>query len=207
MAKIVNENYVELSGQIISEFVFHHEIYGKNFYTTNIAVKRLSNNIDIIPLIVSDEFIDKNHDYVGMHFHITGSLCSYNVMENGKSRTKIFVHAKSMNLINEKYINRGANNLITIDGFICKTPVYRETVLNKIKITDIIVAVNSATRSEYLPCICWGNNATLASNLKIGTHVKIHGRIQSREYEKVINETEKELRITYEISVSSLEVL
>ncbi len=44
----------------------------------------------------------------------------------------------------------------------------------------------------------------MAAMFYIGTHIRLWGRIQSREYEKRIGE-EVELRTTYEVSVSKIE--
>lgn len=41
-----------------------------------------------------------------------------------------------------------------------------------------------------------------ASNFDVGEHVRIFGRIQSREYVKKLSETQTETRIAYEVSVS-----
>ena len=62
-------------------------------------------------------------------------------------------------------------------------------------------------KSDYIPCICWGRNARYASNFDVGEHVRILGRIQSREYVKKLSETETETRTAYEVSVSKLECI
>ena len=41
----------------------------------------------------------------------------------------------------------------------------------------------------------------------VGEHVRILGRIQSREYVKKLSETETETRTAYEVSVSKLECI
>ena len=46
-----------------------------------------------------------------------------------------------------------------------------------------------------------------ASNFDVGEHVRILGRIQSREYVKKLSETETETRTAYEVSVSKLECI
>jgi len=61
-------------------------------------------------------------------------------------------------------------------------------------------------KSDYIPCIAWGRNARFASNLKVGQNVKIWGRIQSREYQKRIDEDTSITKIAYEVSVSKIEL-
>ena len=60
-------------------------------------------------------------------------------------------------------------------------------------------------KSDYIPCICWGRNARFADGFQVGEHIQIWGRIQSREYQKKLDEETFETRVAYEISVSKLE--
>ena len=76
------------------------------------------------------------------------------------------------------------------------------------EITDLLLAVNRAYgKSDYLPCICWGRTSRYAADLPIGSLVKIRGRIQSREYQKKLENDEVINRIAYEVSVSKMECL
>lgn len=73
-------------------------------------------------------------------------------------------------------------------------------------IADILLAVNRPYgKSDYVPCIAWGRDAILASRLDVGSAVNIVGRIQSREYMKNLSETETEVRVAYEVSISTLD--
>ena len=93
---------------------------------------------------------------------------------------------------------------ILLSGYICKPPVYRTTPFNR-EIADILVAVNRAyNKSDYIPCIAWGRNARFVKNLSVGDKVAISGRIQSREYQKRLSETDVRTMTAYEVSVSKL---
>ena len=82
----------------------------------------------------------------------------------------------------------------------CKPPVYRPTPFGK-QICDLLLAVNrSYGKSDYIPVIFWGNNAAEAAKLKVGSHITVTGRIQSRDYEKFNACGEKQMRTTYEVS-------
>lgn len=95
-------------------------------------------------------------------------------------------------------------NSILLSGYICKPPVYRTTPFNR-EIADILVAVNRAyNKSDYIPCIAWGRNARFVKNLSVGDKVAISGRIQSREYQKRLSETDVKTMTAYEVSVSKL---
>ena len=56
--KVIENNRVTIIGEVVSEFEYSHEVYGEGFYTLNISVNRLSNSVDIIPLMVSERLPD-----------------------------------------------------------------------------------------------------------------------------------------------------
>ena len=63
------------------------------------------------------------------------------------------------------------------------------------------MAVNSHHGADYIPCVCWRNVAEAAAKLKVGAHVEITGRMQSREYKKKMPAY---LATTHEVSVTQL---
>ncbi|KAF5071761.1 Single-stranded DNA-binding protein [anaerobic digester metagenome] len=96
-------------------------------------------------------------------------------------------------------------NQIFLNGFICKEPIYRKTPFGR-EISDILVAVNRAyNKSDYIPCIVWGRNARYMANLKVGSNIKVWGRVQSRSYQKKTGDLIEE-RVAYEVSVSKIEI-
>ena len=62
--KIFENNQVSIMGEIVSDFRFSHEVYGEGFYMVDVAVNRLSNYLDYIPLMISERLIDVNADYL-----------------------------------------------------------------------------------------------------------------------------------------------
>ena len=58
--KIFENNQVSIVGEIVSDFRFSHEVYGEGFYVVDVAVNRLSNFMDYIPLMISERLIDVN---------------------------------------------------------------------------------------------------------------------------------------------------
>jgi len=91
------------------------------------------------------------------------------------------------------------DNLVTLEGVICKAPSFRETPFGR-EICDFILAINHGRRSSYIPCIAWGQSARNVSVLEVGTTVELEGRYQSREYQKVLNSGEMVTRTTREVS-------
>ena len=46
-------NRVFISGEIVTDAEFSHEVYGEGFYEMNVLVKRLSGQGDVLPVTVS----------------------------------------------------------------------------------------------------------------------------------------------------------
>ena len=202
--KLIENNQVSIVGEIVSDFRYSHEVYGEGFYMVDVAVSRLSNFADYIPVMVSERLIDVSQDMEGQYVYITGQFRSFNRHEEKKNRLVLSVFAREMELLSDAD-DESASNQIFLDGFICKESVYRKTPLGR-EIADLLIAVNrSYGKSDYIPCICWGRNARFASGFEVGAHVQIWGRIQSREYVKKISETEVEQRVAYEVSVCKIE--
>lgn len=202
--KTIENNQVVLTGRIVSQFAFSHEVFGEGFYLTDLEVQRLSNQIDVIPVMVSDRLVDVTSDATDQVWEIEGQFRSYNKHEESKNRLVLSVFAREVNILND--FEGNDTNSITLFGYICKPPVYRKTPLGR-EIADILLAVNRPYgKSDYIPCICWGRNARFASDLSVGTCLDVQGRIQSREYLKKISEDETEKRVAYEVSVSKIDV-
>lgn len=206
LISIIKNNQVTIMGQVVTGFKFSHEVFGEGFYIMEMMVKRLSNTSDRIPLMISERLIDVTQDYVGEYIMATGQFRSYNRNEEQKNRLVLSVFVREISFMEEEPDDSKANNIL-LDGYICKEPIYRKTPMGR-EIADLLLAVNRPYgKSDYIPCICWGRNARYISNFGIGEHVRISGRIQSREYKKKISDTEIELRTAYEVSVSKLEVM
>ena len=204
--KILENNQVSIVGEIISDFQYSHEVYGEGFYMVEVAVSRLSNFSDYIPLMISERLIDTSQSYIGQKVYVIGQFRSYNRHEELKNRLVLSVFVREIEFIEEETEEMKSNQII-LDGYICKDPIYRKTPLGR-EIADLLVAVNrSYGKSDYIPCICWGRNARFAARFEVGVHVQIWGRIQSREYVKRLNEDEVEKRTAYEVSVSKIEYM
>ena len=204
--KVIENNQVSIMGKVAAEFSFSHEVFGEGFYMTELLVKRLSDSYDRIPVMVSERLVDVSQDYRGEYIQVTGQFRSYNRHEEKKNRLVLSVFARELSFVEEED-DKIKSNQIFLDGFICKTPIYRRTPLGR-EIADMLVAVNRPYgKSDYIPCISWGRNARFASTFVVGGHVQIWGRIQSREYVKKLEGDLTEKRTAYEVSVSKIEYL
>lgn len=197
---VTNKVYVE--GRVISEIEFSHQMYGEGFYILRLEVPRLSDAVDILPVTVSERLISIMDIKVGNLVSIVGQLRSYNKIVDGSNRLILTIFARDINQIEE--ISKTPNQMF-IDGFICKAPVYRTTPFGR-EITDILVAANRPyNKSDYIPVIAWGRNARFSSTLEIGSHIRIWGRVQSRNYEKKVSEETVLNRVAYEVSITKME--
>ena len=193
-------NKVFIMGEIVSEAVFSHEVFSEGFYELKVKVARLSGQMDILPITISERLIQERQLTIGSSLCALGQFRSYNKLENGKSRLMLTVFIRELIDIP---ISKNPNNIV-LAGYICKPPIYRTTPFNR-EIADILVAVNRAyNKSDYIPCIIWGRNARFVQNLNVGDKIALSGRIQSREYQKKLSDYEVKMMTAYEVSISKL---
>jgi len=199
----MSNNKLSITGKILEVPVFSHEVFGEGFYETKIEVKRLSEQVDILPITISERLIIEHDIKVGDVISVSGQFRSYNKMVDDKSRLMLTIFVRE--ILDEESTMNGNN--IDIVGFICKQPVYRTTPFKR-EICDVLLAVNRAyNKSDYLPCIAWGRNARFVRDLSVGEKLEVQGRIQSRKYQKRIDDNNTETRIAYEISLSSVMIM
>ncbi|MBM6828329.1 single-stranded DNA-binding protein [Anaerotignum lactatifermentans] len=196
-------NKVTVTGIVAEEAAFSHEVYGEGFYTFKIASERLSDQADILPVMISERILAVSGGELkkGSRIRIVGQLRSYNNYTETKSRLVLTIFARELSLRPEE--TTAAVNEIHLQGYICKKPIYRKTPFGR-EISDILVAVNRAyNKSDYIPCIVWGRNARYVDTVQVGTPIEIRGRIQSRTYQKKLGDVVEE-RVAYEVSVSQI---
>lgn len=207
-----DNNHLVLVGKVTSDKRFSHEIYGEKFYIFDLSVPRLSGNADMIPVTISERLLTMKDIAIGSKLEIDGQFRSYNSYDQEKNRLILTVFAKDINFLENQedeveVSSEIISNEVTLDGYICKKPIYRKTPFGR-EIADILLAVNRAyNKSDYIPCIAWGRNARFSENIPVGTEVRIIGRVQSRQYEKKYEDGTSEVKIAYEVSVASLEVI
>lgn len=193
-------NRVYLSGTVVGEAEFSHEVYGEGFYEMKVSVPRLSGQEDVLPVTISERLIADKNLTLGSALNALGQFRSYNKLIDGKSKLLLTVFVRELF---DRAEGRNPNNIV-LSGYVCKPPVYRTTPFNR-EIADLLVAVNrSYNKSDYIPCIAWGRNARYVKNLGVGERIALSGRIQSREYQKKLSETEVKVLTAYEVSVSKL---
>ena len=196
-------NKVVLSGEVVTTPVFSHEVFGEGFYEFRMRVLRLSNQCDILPVTVSERLLAETPIGVGASITVVGQFRSYNKIAEQRSRLLLTVFARYIQPFDTE-INP---NTIQLDGYICKQPMYRTTPFKR-EICDVLLAVNRAyNKSDYIPCIAWGRNARYVNTLAVGNRIQLQGRIQSRDYQKQLSETQHETRTAYEVSIARISLV
>ncbi len=203
MLNCIEDNEARIIGVVDSYLTYSHEVHGECFYRFGVRTERLSSTADIITVTVSERLLSQIQLEPGVRIAVFGQFRSYNNYTDNGIRLILTLFAKEIRLAEDEECSE---NEVYLNGFICKPVVYRVTPFGR-EIADILLAVNRAyNKSDYIPCIAWGRNARFAKNLVVGQNVRIWGRMQSREYQKKLSETEVVTKTAYEVSVSKLDV-
>ncbi len=206
MTELHENNQVTVSGTVETAPVYSHTVYAEQFYIFSMRIARLSDACDVVNILISERlFLPGVEILPGARLTVSGQFRSYNNYSGSGSRLVLTVFAKDIAPAQEADL--ADPNRIFLEGYICKLPVYRTTPFGR-EIADILVAVNRAyNKSDYIPVIAWGRNARFCRELTVGTHIRLWGRIQSREYVKRIDEENSITKTAYEVSVGKLETL
>ena len=202
MDNLMLNNKIYLEGKVATKLEFSHEMYGEGFYSFNLEVMRLSDSVDFLNITVPERLLSNLNLDVGSEVVVEGQLRSYNKFIDGSNKLILTVFARNIEPCKERSKNP---NEIFLDGYICKEPVYRTTPFGR-EIADVLLAVNRAyNKSDYIPTIAWGRNSRFCQTLSVGENIRVWGRLQSREYQKKISDTEVVKKIAYEVSISKME--
>ena len=194
-------NRIVAVGRLDGPLALSHEVMNEPFYMGTLLVKRLSGALDRLPVTVPGKLMALGElEYDGL-IMVQGQVRSYNKVVDGAGRLMVTLFAQS--------VSPGEDNdtltKATIAGALCRPPVYRSTPFGR-EICDMMLAVNRAFgKSDYIPCIAWGRNAQYASRFNVGDTVRLTGRLQSREYQKLLENGEYMMRMAYEVSAFTLE--
>ncbi len=194
-------NRMMAAGRLEARPELSHEVMNEPFYTAVLLVKRLSGAIDRLPVtlpgkLLTDELPDPDRLLL-----MQGQVRSYNKVVDGAGRLMVTLFVQ--------HLSPGGDNdtlnRVELAGALCKPPVYRSTPFGR-EICDLMLAVNRAFgKSDYIPCIAWGRNAQFAARFHVGDRLRVTGRLQSREYQKLLENGEYMVRNAFEVSCFTLE--
>jgi len=194
-------NHITLRGILAGLPAFSHENHGRRFYRFLLEVERLSGTADTLEVVVPEDVLNAVDPEGGSMVLVAGQIRSFNSRQETGRRLVISVFASEMTACEGEPVNEAE-----LTGTICKAPVYRRTPLGR-EICDVMLAVGRPyRRTDYLPCILWGRTAQEVSAMRVGERLHLTGRLQSREYVKLLD-SGSERRVAYEISAISAEAV
>ena len=199
MDEALCRNTVELCGALAAAPRFSHLSRGERFFIFPVETRRLSGAVDTINVVSREALLAALRIEEAERLCVQGELRSFNNRREEGPKLVITVFARALSLA-----GGGEDvNAITLRGALCKPPVLRVTPMGR-DICDLMLAVNRRCgRSDYLPCICWGARARTAALYGVGDAVELTGRVQSRQYIKLI-EGEPVEKTAYEVSASEI---
>lgn len=194
-------NRVILRGSLAGLPAFSHENHARRFYRFFLEAERLSGTADVLPVIAAEDVLNTMDLSGGGRIEVRGQLRSFNSRAPSGRKLILSVYAAELETSDE-----GPENLVELTGALCKPPVYRRTPLGR-EICDVMLAVSRPYhRTDYLPCILWGRTAQAAAQLPPGAQLALTGRLQSREYVKLLPGG-SETRVAYEVSAAAAEAV
>lgn len=194
-------NFAELRGSLAGAPMLSHESRGERFFTFPIETRRLSGAADRLNVLARESLLKTAELSEAPRIHLTGELRSFNNKHGDGAKLVVSVFAREISFDDGDDLN-----LVELRGTLCKPPNLRTTPMGR-DICDLMLAVGRRCgRSDYLPCICWGVRAHEAGLWSLGDRVSLKGRIQSRQYIKLIEGAAVE-KTAFEISVLEIEKL
>ncbi len=191
-------NHIILRGNLIELPIFSHENHGRIFHKFYLDVPRLSGASDVLPVMVPLDVLESMDIFGGDTLEVVGQIRSFNSRSETGRKLIISVYGDQLRTCQEPPTNQ-----VELTGIVCKEPVFRRTPLGR-EICDLMLAVNRHyRRSDYLPTILWGKTAYSLTDLAVGDKIHLTGRLQSRNYTKVID-GESIQRTAYEVSANSV---
>lgn len=196
---VTNDAYVY--GEVVTQPTLDHIKNSVDIYCFIIKVMRLSGAYDTLPVQLPGQLLVRHKIMQGAMIGVVGQFRSYSYRDCERRHLRLYIFALE---IGESLPT--VTNYIAISGTLCKPPVYRVTPYGR-EVTDLLIAVNRPNeRLDYLPVIVWNGNARFTSALAPGTHLVLIGRMQSREYNKVLPDGNAQRGTAYEVSAFFTEV-
>lgn len=201
METLGRNNYAMLRGTLAGPPVFSHENRQERFFRFPLRVERLSGAQDTLNVLARERLLTQTDLAAAPRLEVTGEVRTFNNTGGSGAKLVISLFAKRI----ERSGEEADDNLVLLTGTLCKPPVLRRTPLGR-EICDLMVAVNRHYgRSDYLPCLVWGERAHAAARWRVGDVVSLTGRLQSRDYRKALPDGSIEQRRAFEVSVMEIE--
>ena len=200
MDTLGRNNFARLRGTLAGPVILSHQNRQERFFRFPLRTERLSGTEDVVNVLARERLLQTDLP-VAKRLDVSGEIRTFNNTSGEGAKLVISLFARRLTLSDEDT----DENLVLLTGTICKPPVLRRTPLGR-EICDLMLAVNRHYgRSDYLPCLVWGERAYIASAWSVGTVVSLAGRFQSRSYHKTLPDGTVTQRTAFEISVAEID--
>lgn len=192
-------NEIYLAG-VMRNIKHSHNIGNVEYSKANLIVTRKDGKEDIINIL----FKSYNNAYEdNSRISLRGNIRSYSTKMDSGNKVDIYVFTH-LDKVNDEL---DVNNRCDLSGRICiinkmhKTsngkPVIHFTLANNIVKGNKII-------NSYIPCVAWGKLAEIISNYKVNDEIAISGELHSREYRKMLNDSEYEIKVAHELVITEI---
>lgn len=198
-------NTVELKGYL-RDIQPSHKIGDVEYEKANLIVQRKDGKEDVVSIKFKkfSNLYDEN-DLVS----ISGNLRSYSKrIDENKSKVDIYVFTY-FDLPED--FNDELNNIVKIDGKVCKLDSIRINSKGQknihLTLANNIDMANGKKLNSYIPCVAWDSVASRLTKLGVNSNILVDGELHSREYKKMLENGEYEIRIAHELLIKDFEVI
>lgn len=195
-----NINNVTLIGRVKEPFV--EKRMGKRglLMVTKISTTRLSGVQDEVVIAVPSDMLEEG-DYVGEKIFLEGKFVSHNepdqAVKGRRSRLVLYALAEVFYVTDDWVDDK---NELELEGFLCKAPGFREKE-SGYRIADLLIANNEENgAANYIPCICWGDQAVRMKDISVSSEIHFQARVQSRNF-LLTRDGKTEVSTVYECSI------
>lgn len=187
-------NKIELQG-IIKNIELSHKIGDVEYYKANLLVTKENGKEDLLNLKFKRFSCNYNE---GDKISLIGNIRTYSQRIEDKNKVEVYVFTYFDKPEDEHVINKAE-----IEGTICKSNGLRQTRYGK-DVLDFILLSNINGLCSYIPCVAWGKDAKLISKMNIGDQLHIEGQLVSREYKKMLDDKNFEIKVAHEVNITNI---
>lgn len=201
-------NKIHVIGTLLDEFKYSNKFIINKFYDTKKCFEELffenqikivtNDNENIMNILINEKLLSKFGK--GDKVDIYGQVRSRYIDDNNHKKMLFYIYVLDIHVSDDEK----DTNIVELEGYITSNSIYKITNCNGAVYSNILKIHRYYKKTDYIPIVAWGINATTLSKLKEDTKLRIIGEFRSREY-KTIKDNFKNIRIAYEVSIISIE--
>lgn len=195
-----SNNSVSMVGVLATQFLYSHSNHGKELHKAKLKVKRLSGVEDIINVVTDKRNLKRLDVKPGMTLRLKGVLRTHFQLAEYKC-VELYVFADELNVVpcdtphqNEVYIRAKMS--------MYHKPNLRVSPFGR-QLTDFTLQQENRNNKHTFnfQCVAWNGLAKRITRFEPGTVLTVLGRLQSRNYEKQVDECKVVKIMTHEVSI------